>query len=242
MLECLRRRRRSGVSKKVNNQTKIRSTLLKMPLSIVLCVLRSLHLCVDVRWVSSLRFPAQTTSIDLMLFDHQDIVNVRVSMKWEKPSIALVTILKVSISFSCSAIFPTLNRALSVSESIPIWSIAIVYGVGLCEGVFFKLWSWFFVVFFLLELHCAYPWMAIGKKKFHVNRKLYSDGASTRAHKLQNLVIWEIEIDSCFKVWSLHIFFVSLPLVQFVIAHIALDRWFNCRCVFTIFFSTFKSI
>lgn len=99
----------------------------------------------------------ETTSIDLMPFDRQDIVSVRLSLKWEKPSIALVTILKVSISFSfsCSAIFFPSNRPSCLAHlhllctlhcSIRIVDRALpLYG---CLSKFFKL---------LLKLHSTYP-------------------------------------------------------------------------------------
>lgn len=85
----------------------------------------------------------ETTSIDLMPFDRQDIVSVRLSLKWEKPSIALVTILKVSISFSCSAIFFPSNRPRCLVHllllcaqhcSIRIFDRALLFYMGIFQN------------------------------------------------------------------------------------------------------------
>lgn len=104
--------------KKVNNQTKIRSMLLK----ISRCLFQpfpSLALsriaCIEHDTTNT----SKTTSIDLVLSDRHDTVSIRLSVKWEKPSIALVTILKVSISFWCSAIFFTSSR-LHFLSSLPV--------------------------------------------------------------------------------------------------------------------------
>lgn len=104
---------------KVNNQTKIRSPQLKVLLS------SYTTFALSVSNIQTYTHKTIHASIDLMLFDRQDIVSVKLSVKWEKPSIALVTILKVSISFSCSAIFFPSNqlRFTSCDYFNCLWSV-----------------------------------------------------------------------------------------------------------------------
>lgn len=94
------------------------------------------------------------------------------------------------------------------------------------------------VKLWLLKLHCAYP-NAHWKIHFHVciDRKLYSNTTSIQAHKLQNLVIWEIGIDNCLKVCTSPAYNPLLNLLS--LSLIAFDHWFNRWCILQNNFSSF---